>query len=140
MSLKTLHKSRKHQAGFTMVEIMIVMAIIGIVIAIASGTWMRQREVARGRSCQENLTKIDGAKEQYAMDNSISNGTDVHWSEIAGPTNYIKRQPTCPATNEEYVLNAIGTDPECPYRGSEPSWAPETIAHTVPPVETASTN
>ena len=140
MSLKTLHKSQKKQTGFTMVEIMIVMAIIGIVIAIASGTWMRQREFARGRTCQENLSKIDGAKEQYAMDNAIGNGTDVDWSDIAGATNYIKFQPGCPATDEEYVLNAIGTDPTCPYSGSEPDWAPDYIGHVVPPVETASSN
>ena len=54
--------------GFTLVEIMIVVAIIGIIIAIAVPAFLRARENARGRACQENLMKLDGSTEQWALD------------------------------------------------------------------------
>lgn len=62
---------RRTAKGFTLVEIMIVVAIIGIIIAIAVPAFLRARENSRGRACQENLSKIDGAKEQYAGVQSV---------------------------------------------------------------------
>ncbi len=58
--------------GFTLVEIMIVVAIIGIIIAIAVPAFLRARENARGRACQENLSKIDGSKEMWALEEKKS--------------------------------------------------------------------
>ena len=45
-------------AGFTLVEIMIVVGIIGIIIAIAVPAFLRQREMSRARACQDNLKTI----------------------------------------------------------------------------------
>lgn len=83
--------------GFTLVEIMIVVAIIGIIVAIAVPAFLRARENARGRACQENLIKIDGAVEQWALDFRRSNGDTVALSGIVGATMYIKRTPICPS-------------------------------------------
>ena len=115
--------------GFTLIEIMIVVAIIGIVIAIATSTWIRQREMARARACQENLTKIEGAKEQYAMDVSLGNGEAIagEWSALVGPTRYLKNQPVCPADGN-YNLGVIGATPTCDY--AAPSWL--RLEHTIP--------
>ncbi len=72
---------KKSVKGFTLVEIMIVVAIIGIIIAIAVPAFLRARENSRATACQENLTKIDGAKEQYALEFKYANDT------VIGPGN-----------------------------------------------------
>ena len=54
----------KRVKAFTLLEVLIVLAIIGIIVSIAAYTWFRQREISRGRACQENLTKISDAKER----------------------------------------------------------------------------
>jgi prepilin-type N-terminal cleavage/methylation domain-containing protein len=100
--------------GFTLVEIMIVVAIIGIIIAIAVPAFLRARENARGRACQENLSKIDGAKEQYALEKRLTNNAPApDMTDLAGDnTKYIKRIPVCPGGGSYDVL-PIGTDPTC---------------------------
>ncbi len=106
--------------GFTLVEIMIVVAIIGILIAIAIPGFLRARENSRGQACQENLTKIDGAKEQWALEFKKSNGTTVNQdfltnADIFGASGYVKKTPTCPSTGTytSYTPNNIGIDPVC---------------------------
>jgi prepilin-type N-terminal cleavage/methylation domain-containing protein len=99
--------------GFTLVEIMIVVAIIGIIIAIAVPAFLRARENARGRACQENLSKIDGAKEQYALEKRLSNGSAAPlMTDLAGTRQYIKQEPRCPSGGS-YDILPIGTDPTC---------------------------
>ena len=106
--------------AFTLVEIMVVIAVIAIVVAIATPTWLRQREISRGKGCQENLYKIDGAKEQYAIEFRASNGTTVNMTQLITPPNatagagegYLKAAPTCFA-NGTYTVNAIGAAPTC---------------------------
>lgn len=108
--MKALRKTK----GFTLVEIMIVVAIIGIIIAIAVPGFIRARSTSRMRSCQENLTKIDGAKEQYALERNIASGAAVAMSDIVASdgTGYIKVTPQEPA-GFNYTVNVIGTDPTC---------------------------
>jgi len=105
--------------GFTLVEIMIVVAIIGIIIAIAVPAFLRARENARGRACQENLSKIDGAKEQYALENRVPNNATIQSTAlVSGTTGYLKSMPVCPATPTAYEINAIGVAPTCAYSGT----------------------
>jgi len=100
--------------GFTLIEVMVVIAIIGIIVAIGLTTWLRQREAGRARACQENLTKIEHAKEQYAMDPAVARGATPTWDALVGETLYIKRTPTCPAVGT-YSLNPIDLNPTCSY-------------------------
>jgi prepilin-type N-terminal cleavage/methylation domain-containing protein len=106
--------------GFTLVEIMIVVAIIGILIAIAVPGFVKARTQSRNRACQENLTKIDGAKEQWALENNKAVGTDVAMTDLYldDGSGYLKSQPFCPAADgADYEVNAVGTDPACPVVG-----------------------
>lgn len=107
--------------GFTLVEIMIVVAIIGIIIAIAVPAFLRARENSRGQACQENLSKIDGAKEQYALEFKLANAsTAVTMALLIDPPNatagsgqgYLKATPICPSSGT-YTVAAIGTAPSC---------------------------
>ena len=102
--------------GFTLVEIMIVVLIIGILVAIAVPNFIRARESARARACIANLRQIDSAKEQYAMDNRLAQGGTLPALAAlcgTGTTTYIKGgQPACPASGN-YVVNVLGEDPTC---------------------------
>jgi prepilin-type N-terminal cleavage/methylation domain-containing protein len=65
------------KAGFTLVEIMIVVAIIGLLAAIAIPNFVKARQTAQRNACISNLRQIDGAKEQWALENKKSAGTDT---------------------------------------------------------------
>lgn len=109
---RRLSIQRTTSSGFTLVEIMIVVTILGVILSIASPTWLRQRRLSQQRACQENLAKIQGAKEQWALEFNQHDTSTPGWDDLIGTTLYIKRQPACPA-NGAYTLNSMNLDPTC---------------------------
>jgi len=95
---------------FTLVEIMIVVAIIGLLAAIAIPSFIQARNTSRSTACIANLKQIDAAKEQYAMANNLDTGAATSMGNLV--TAYIKTTPVCPAGGA-YTTNNIGTDPTC---------------------------
>ncbi|MDH7482041.1 MAG: prepilin-type N-terminal cleavage/methylation domain-containing protein [Armatimonadota bacterium] len=112
--MKALRKMKRGEKGFTLIEIMIVVLIIGILLAIAVPNFIKARETSRAKSCIANLKQIDAAKEQWAMDNKKTTGDEPAWpNDLVGPDKYIKgNEPTCPSGGT-YSCNPIGTDPTC---------------------------
>jgi prepilin-type N-terminal cleavage/methylation domain-containing protein len=98
------------KAGFTLVEIMIVVLIIGILMAIAVPNFVKARDTSRANSCVANLKQIDSAKEQWAMATNAASGATVLLAQIY--PSYIKVNPVC-AAGGTYTLNTIGTAPVC---------------------------
>ncbi len=93
----------RRKGGFTLIEIMIVVLIIGILLAIAVPNFVRARETSRAKSCVANLKAIQSATEQWAMDNSAK-PTDAPpaLADLCGPTLYIQATPTCPGRSLHY--------------------------------------
>ena len=108
-----INKSLK--AGFTLVEIMIVVAIIGLLAAIAIPNFVRARTTAQTNACINNLRQIDGAKQQWALENKKTPGAIPTAQDI---TPYLMRGvfPTCPAGGT-YTLNAVNAAPTCSIPG-----------------------
>jgi prepilin-type N-terminal cleavage/methylation domain-containing protein len=100
--LDMIHRTK----AFTLIEIMIVVAIIGIITAIAIPGFLNARDRARQNSCQENLLRIDGAMQQYIMDQNLLGTEDLSpfWpAEFVGNGLYIRALPVCPAGGS-YIL------------------------------------
>lgn len=109
--MKTLRNLRRDEKGFTLIEIMIVVLIIGILLAIAIPNFVTARQTSQKKSCLSNLKQIDAAKEQWAMDGHTGTPTAA---DLAGATAYIKgAMPVCPTDGTAYTINAVGTDPTC---------------------------
>ena len=100
--------------GFTLVEIMIVVAIIGLLAAVAIPNFVKAREKAMTNACIANLKQIDGAKQIWAIDNEEDDTATPGWGDLV-PT-YIKRQPDCPGGGA-YTIDAVGDLPTCDQAG-----------------------
>ncbi|MGQ9488082.1 MAG: competence type IV pilus major pilin ComGC [Armatimonadota bacterium] len=111
--LNLIRKARAER-GFTLVEIMIVVLIIGILLAIAVPNFVRARESSRTKACVSNLKQIDAAKEQWAMDNNKSNGDACAMTDLVPA--YIKSEPSCPSGGT-YTVGNVGVNPTCSIPG-----------------------
>lgn len=95
-----------NRKGFTLVEIMIVVAIIGILAAIAIPNFLKSREESQKNACIANLKQIEGAQEQAKL---AGNPTPT----AAQVQQYLKQAaPQCPTTKTAYTLTA--DPPTCP--------------------------
>ena len=102
---------RAHK-GFTLVEIMIVVLIIGILLAIAVPNFIKARETSRAKACVANLKQIESAKEQWAMDNKKTNTDTPAATDLYGTGKYIKNPPVCPSGGT-YTEGDMATRPVC---------------------------
>ena len=113
------------KAGFTLVEIMIVVLIIGILLAIAIPNFVAARESSRAKACVGNLKQIDSAKQQSAMDNKLAanDATSVFYIDgttasaaskyqLVGASAYIRAVPVCPEAGV-YLPNTVALRPLC---------------------------
>ncbi len=113
-------KRTRKTKGFTLVEIMIVVLIIGILLAIAVPNFLKARETSRTKTCVANMRQIEGAKEQWAMENN-QGATSTPTAGNLSP-DYIKSaMPACPSGAAAYVINNMSTNPTCGNVGTNPT-------------------
>jgi len=105
-----------YASGFTLVELMIVVAIIGLILAIAVPNYLSSSNTARTHMCFENLTQMEAAKELWALQNGKVNGDVPTDADLFGPQNYIRVKPVCPSGGV-YALQPIGTSATCTIPG-----------------------
>lgn len=97
--------------GFTLVEIMIVVAIIAVLAAVAIPNFVRYRKTSQMNACIGNLKQIQTAYEQAKM----AGMSPTAITDLCGSTLFIKAEPKCPTTNTDtYKLPAKEEDnPTC---------------------------
>ena len=97
--------------GFTLVEIMIVVAIIGLLAAIAIPNFVRARTRAQTSTCIANMKQIEGAAQVWAIDTGAA---DTATPTIANLTpTYVRRWPSC-GTVAYAAPGAVSSTPACP--------------------------
>jgi prepilin-type N-terminal cleavage/methylation domain-containing protein len=122
--MSTMHRFR-NRGGFTLVEIMIVVLIIGILLAVAVPQFMKSREGAYARACQSNLKQILGAKERWAMENNKGATDTPTWADLT--PFFVKTLPECPAGGA-YSVGRLDQSPICDVGGVRGEWN----AHVIP--------
>lgn len=110
---------KMNRKGFTLVEIMIVVAIIGLLAAIAIPNFVKARAKAQTEACIANLKQIEGAIQVWAVDKGKSDTDAVAMTDLV--PDYIRSEPFCPASNKTaYVLATVADRPKCPVVAANP--------------------
>lgn len=134
-----MNKTNSASKGFTLVEIMIVVATIALLAVLAIPNYVRARSQSQSSACINNLRKIDDASQEWAMEYRQSATATVTFDDIQP---YLKGAVVCPASGstatfaESYGLTTVSNKPSCkivPAVHALPADSSSQVAHPVAP-------
>ena len=111
-----MRTTKSAKSAFTLVEIMIVVALIGLLASIAVPNMVRARSQSQLNACVNNLRQIDDASQQWGLDNNQPAGAAVSFTDIQP---YLKYSIICPSAGSgatfatTYTLTTISNKPAC---------------------------
>lgn len=101
-----------NRKSYTLVEIMIVVAVIAILLAVALPNYLKSTTSVERTICINNLKKIDAAIDEWAVEHHKSPGVQPDASQEDEISNYIRGgKPICPGGGE-YAIYAVGNRPQ----------------------------
>ena len=127
--------NKKMMQGFTLVEIMIVVAIIAILAAIAIPNFAKYRKESQKNACISNMSTMKTAAENWSSTDNLT-ATTVTIADLVGTKKgqgYLKKAPTCPAGGEYSIARTTVNDPwvvTCTAEGHKDPDATETTETT----------
>jgi prepilin-type N-terminal cleavage/methylation domain-containing protein len=109
-----MRNNTSQNGGFTLVEIMIVVAIIGMLATLAIPNFVKARQKAHEVACINNLRLIEGAIQQWALAEKKDEAQAVTYADISG---YMRNAVVCPAGGtsfeDSYKLTTVDERPTC---------------------------
>ena len=109
-----MKNTKFRKSGFTLVEIMIVVAIIGMLASIAIPNYIQSRGKAQESVCINNLRQIEGAIQRWSLDMKKDEGQPVSYSDIRS---YLQHSVVCPSGGtkfeDSYTITTVDAAPTC---------------------------
>jgi Tfp pilus assembly protein PilE len=108
----------QNQSGFTVLEIMIILMLISLLAILAFPAYARSRRVAARATCLANLRQLEGAKNQWSLENKVSNSAIPTDTDLFGENKYIRTKPVCPAGGS-YSFGSLNQKVTCSLEEAE---------------------